>query len=102
MALAAVWTFIICFVASGVAVASANSPFDETASGHPELDAARWMKSSWSTHAGNCVEVAELPERIVGVRDSKDHGPSRTVLTFSRPAWSFFLAGVRTGEFDLS
>jgi hypothetical protein len=61
-----------------------------------------WKKSSRSTHAGNCVEVAHLPQRTVGVRDSKDNGPGRTVLTFSRPAWSVFLAGVRTGDFDLN
>jgi hypothetical protein len=45
--------------------------------------------------------VAKLPERV-GIRDSKENGPGRTVLTFSRPAWNVFLAGVRTGEFDLS
>jgi hypothetical protein len=83
-------------------VTSADDHSAEMAAGHPALDAARWMKSSWSTHAGNCVEVAELPECTVGVRDSKDNGPSRTVLTFSRPAWIFFLAGLRAGEFDLS
>jgi hypothetical protein len=82
-------------------VTGADDHPGETAAGPSALDAAYWVKSSWSTHAGNCVEVAALPERTVGVRDSKDNGPSRAVLTFSRPAWNYFLAGVRTREFDL-
>jgi hypothetical protein len=86
---------------SGVAVTGADDHPGETAAGPSALDAAYWVKSSWSTHAGNCVEVAELPQRTVGVRDSKDNAPSRAVLTFSRPAWNYFLAGVRTREFDL-
>jgi Domain of unknown function (DUF397) len=42
-----------------------------------------WKKSSRSAENGNCVEVAELPNRTIGVRDSKDNAPSRLVLTFS-------------------
>jgi Domain of unknown function (DUF397) len=60
-----------------------------------------WKKSSWSSHAGNCVEVATLPEGIIGVRDSKQNGADRAVLTFSRAAWDRFLMGVRAAEFDL-
>jgi Domain of unknown function (DUF397) len=85
---------------SGAAVTGADDHSGETAAGPSALDAACWMKSSWSTHAGNCVEVAKLPERTVGVRDSKDNGPIPAVLTFSRPAWNYFLAGVKTKEFD--
>jgi len=60
-----------------------------------------WKKSSWSSHAGNCVEVAALPEGAIGVRDSKDSGAGCPVLSFSRADWDGFLAGIRAGEFDL-
>ena len=58
---------------------------------------ALWHKSAQSGASG-CVEVATL-DRVVGIRDSKDHqGP---VLVFTYDEWSAFLAGVRDGEFDL-
>jgi hypothetical protein len=60
-----------------------------------------WKKSSWSSHAGNCVEVAALPEGVIGVRDSKETGADRVVLAFSCADWDCFLTGVRAGEFDL-
>jgi len=44
------------------------------------------------------VEVAGTPTAI-GVRDSKD--PSGPVLVFTRSEWQAFVAGVKTGEFDL-
>lgn len=57
----------------------------------------RWFKSSRSTAAGECVEVAvDGPE--VAVRDSRD--PQGPVLRFSGTAWRDFIAGVRTGSFD--
>ena len=56
-----------------------------------------WRKSTRSGAAGHCVEVADAPATVL-VRDSKDvTGP---VLTFDRPAWAGFIAGVRAGEFD--
>ena len=61
------------------------------------LAGATYRKSSRSTAAGNCVEVADLPRGHRAVRDSKDvAGP---VLTFTPPAWAAFTAGLRTGEF---
>jgi hypothetical protein len=60
-----------------------------------------WKKSSQSSHAGNCVEVAALPEGVIGVRDSKESGPGRTVLAFSRAGWDCFLAGIKAGGLDL-
>jgi hypothetical protein len=59
---------------------------------------ARWIKSSLSFSNGNCVEVACLPDGVIGVRDSKDSaGP---VLRFTSDEWTAFLGGVRNGEFD--
>ena len=68
----------------------------------PELrtptPAVSWVKSSFSFANGNCVEVADLPEGHVGVRDSKD--PHGLVLRFTPGEWRAFIGGVRNGEFD--
>ncbi|GAA2880587.1 DUF397 domain-containing protein [Streptosporangium fragile] len=64
-----------------------------------DLSAAVWRKSRQSAADGNCVEVARLPGRKFAVRDSKDsEGP---VLIFGGAGWAAFVAGVRSGEFDL-
>ena len=58
----------------------------------------RWIKSSFSFANGDCVEVAVLPDGLIGVRDSKDTaGP---VLRFTTSEWEAFLGGARGGEFD--
>ncbi|MET8122288.1 DUF397 domain-containing protein [Micromonospora sp. NPDC005189] len=56
-----------------------------------ELNGARWRKSSHSSgNGGACVEVADnLPNVVVGVRDSKD--PSGPALTFAPAAWRAFV-----------
>jgi hypothetical protein len=57
-----------------------------------------WIKSSLSFSNSNCVEVANLPDNGIGVRDSKDtQGP---MLRFTPGEWDAFLGGVRNGEFD--
>jgi hypothetical protein len=57
-----------------------------------------WTKSTRSFSNGNCVEVAQLPDGQIGVRDSKSpHGP---VLRFTPGEWDAFTAGVRNGDFD--
>jgi Domain of unknown function (DUF397) len=58
----------------------------------------RWIKSSLSYSNGNCVQVARLPDGMVGVRDSKN--PGIAILRFTPGAWQAFLAGARRGEFD--
>jgi hypothetical protein len=57
-----------------------------------------WIKSSLSFSNGNCVEMAELPDGTIGMRDSKD--PGGPVLRFTPVEWKQFLAGARHGEFD--
>lgn len=58
-----------------------------------------WVKSSLSYANGNCVQVADLPGGVIGIRDSKDvKGP---VLSFTPDEWHAFLGGVRNGEFDM-
>lgn len=66
-----------------------------------DLTGARWRKSTRSgNNGGSCVEVADNLPDVVGVRDTKDHGRG-PILTFTRPGWSAFVTGVRSGEFDL-
>jgi hypothetical protein len=71
-----------------------------TASRRPAAASRRpaWVKSSLSYANGNCVEVADLPEGEIGVRNSRhEEGP---VLRFTPDEWRAFLGGVRNGEFD--
>jgi hypothetical protein len=57
-----------------------------------------WVKSSLSFANGNCVQIAELPDGQIGVRDSKSpHGP---ILRFTPEEWNAFTAGVLNGEFN--
>jgi hypothetical protein len=62
------------------------------------MDNYVWVKSSESFANGNCLEVAELPDGIVGVRNSRD--PGGPVLQFTGDEWRVFLGGARRGEFD--
>ncbi|MYV39142.1 DUF397 domain-containing protein [Streptomyces sp. SID1328] len=61
----------------------------------------RWFKSSYSNNGGNCIEVATnlLPARgIVPVRDSKV--AASPVLEFPADAFTSFVAGVKSGQFE--
>jgi hypothetical protein len=57
-----------------------------------------WVKSSLSYSNGNCVEVANLSGRTIGLRNSRD--PEGPVLRFTPDEWYAFLGGARNGEFD--
>jgi len=58
----------------------------------------RWIKSSLSFANGNCVQIAELPDGQIGIRDSKS--PDGPILRFTPDEWDAFTAGVLNGEFD--
>jgi hypothetical protein len=59
-----------------------------------------WQKSSrCKADSPMCVEVADLDQALIVVRDSEDpNGPS---LLFTRDEWQAFIEGVKRGEFDL-
>lgn len=67
--------------------------------GPDPLASAAWRKATVSDANSGCVEVAFLTDGRVGVRDSKNR--SEPPLIFTVREWACFLAGARSGEFDL-
>jgi hypothetical protein len=65
----------------------------------PRLGPPVWRKSSYSGTNGDCVELANLGDGIVGMRDDK-LGDESPVLTFTRREMLAFLQGAKAGEFD--
>jgi hypothetical protein len=57
-----------------------------------------WRKSRHSNPSGNCVEIAELPDGMVAIRNSRH--PSGPALICAPAEFSAFLAAAREGEFD--
>ncbi|MFB6606166.1 DUF397 domain-containing protein [Streptomyces noursei] len=59
-------------------------------------ESPHWVKSSYSSNGGQCIEVATnlvLPHGVVPVRDSKAvEGP---VLSFSATSFSSFIMAVK-------
>ena len=68
---------------------------EDVANGIPanRLTAARWRKAQRSNPTGSCVELAELPDSRVAMRNSRN--PSGPALIFSRAAIAAFLATAR-------
>ena len=48
---------------------------------------------------GSCIEIANLPDGQVAIRDGK-LGDASSVLTFTRDEWDRFTTAIRTGELD--
>ncbi|WP_433733143.1 DUF397 domain-containing protein [Nocardia sp. CA-129566] len=63
-----------------------------------DLSRPHWFKSSHSSGATECVEVAWLGGGRVGVRDSKN--PTGPALSFTPGAWDAFTTGIQNGEFN--
>jgi hypothetical protein len=63
-----------------------------------ELGPLSWRKSRASNPSGNCVEVAELPDGQIAVRNSRY--PDGPALVYTQAEIAAFLTGVRNGEFD--
>ncbi|GAA1013727.1 hypothetical protein Aple_088370 [Acrocarpospora pleiomorpha] len=51
-----------------------------------------WVKSSFSSVSGECVEV-RMGDRV-GMRDSKN--PTGTVLDFPREVWEDFIGAIKS------
>lgn len=63
-----------------------------------------FKKSSFSMQpgkrgGGGCVSVAQK-NGMIAVRDTKD--ATKTTLYFNRDEWTAFLAGIKSGEFELA
>jgi len=56
------------------------------------------VKSSLSFGDGNCVEVANLSDEEVGVRNSRDI--AGVILRFTPDEWCAFISRVQNGESD--
>jgi Domain of unknown function (DUF397) len=63
-----------------------------------ELPPVSWRKSRRSNPSGNCVELAELPDGQVALRNSRF--PEGPVLVYTRAEIAALLGGVRDGDFD--
>jgi hypothetical protein len=59
-----------------------------------------WVKSSYSTPSGNCVEVAALESGAIAVRNSRD--PEGPALVYTRAEIDAFVRGAATGDFDFA
>jgi uncharacterized protein DUF397 len=57
------------------------------------LATRHWRKSSYSGTAGNCIEVTNLGDEALAVRNSKD--PTGPLLTFTIDQWSAFTLTVK-------
>lgn len=57
-----------------------------------------WRKSRFSNPSGNCVELAELPDGRIAMRNSRD--PEGPALIYTRRETDAFVRRVKGGEFD--
>jgi hypothetical protein len=64
----------------------------------PRLQGAVWRKSRRSNPSGNCVEMAELADGGVAVRNSRH--PSGPALLYTPAEITAFLQGAKDGDFD--
>jgi hypothetical protein len=62
------------------------------------LDGVTWRKSRHSNPSGNCVEIAELSDGAIAIRNSRY--PAGPALVCAPTEFAAFLAGARDGEFD--
>ncbi|MEU0740336.1 DUF397 domain-containing protein [Streptomyces sp. NPDC006134] len=60
----------------------------------PELNSARWRRSSYSNaNGGDCVEITEDFPGVVPVRDSKTPGGPALVVTAA--SWTAFVTALK-------
>jgi len=64
----------------------------------PRLRGLTWRKSRYSNPYGNCVELAELPDAEIAVRNSRY--PGGPALIYTRAEMAAFVHGAKAGEWD--
>lgn len=62
------------------------------------IDDIMWRKSTFSGQNGECVELAQLPDGTIFVRNSNH--PDAGTLAFTRAELTAWLQGCKAGEFD--
>jgi hypothetical protein len=62
------------------------------------IEGVQWVKSRRSNQSGNCVEVAQLPNGDVAVRNSRF--PEGPALIYTRAEITAFVEGAKDGDFD--
>jgi Domain of unknown function (DUF397) len=69
-----------------------------TPSDYPDLTDAVWRKAQASDNGGGCLELADLGNDRVALRDSKN--PTAPAHIFTKFEIACFLDGAKKGEFD--
>ncbi len=65
--------------------------------GPSPLTGVVWRKSRYSNPSGNCVELAELADGRIAVRNSRY--PGGLALIYPRAEMAAFIHGTKQGEF---
>jgi len=63
-----------------------------------DLDGVTWVKSRRSGAQGNCVELAQLADGGVAVRNSRH--PDGPALLYTRAEIEALILGAKDGDFD--
>jgi hypothetical protein len=63
-----------------------------------QIGYAVWLKSRRSNPSGNCVEIAQLSDGAIAVRNSRY--PEGPALIYTQAEIDAFIRGIKDGDFD--